>query len=141
MKKILLLLATLAAIQVVNAQTLRSQGPVPADLKMSVQQLYDDDLKRAKKYAGGRVKNKQQVLEASYSINKMLAGGHIVYGDPISRMLERIADTLLVDYPELRSNKIQRLQSPAILRRVVQKRGNRYVLVRAVLVRQTGNAH
>ena len=94
---ILLLIASGAKAQ------LRSVGDVPADLKMSVQELYEDDLKRAKKYSGGRVKNKQQVLEASYNINKMMAGGHIVYGDPISRMVERIADTLLADYPELRS--------------------------------------
>ena len=86
----------------VRAQ-LRSVGNVPADLKMSVQELYDADMQRAKQYAGGRVKNKQQVLEASFRINKMMAGGHIVYGDPISRMLGRIADTLLKDYPELRS--------------------------------------
>ena len=81
---------------------LRSVGPVPQDLKLSVQELYEADMQRAKKYAGGRVKNKEQVKEASYRINKMLAGGHIVYGDPISRMVERIADTLLKDYPELR---------------------------------------
>ena len=82
---------------------LRSVGDVPADLKMSVQELYDADMRRAKKYAGKRVKNKQTVLEASYNVNKMLAGGHIVYGDPLSHMVERIADTLLADYPELRS--------------------------------------
>ncbi len=102
MKRTAILLTLLLVASVGRAQ-LRSVGEVPADLKMSVQELYDDDLKRAKKYAGGRVKNKQQVLEASYQINKMLAGGHIVYGDPISRMVERIADTLLADYPELRS--------------------------------------
>ncbi len=82
---------------------LRSKGEVPADMKMTVQQLYDADMQRAKQYAGGRVKNKEQVLESSYRINKMMAGGHILYGDPISTMLERIADTLLKDYPELRS--------------------------------------
>lgn len=103
MKKILLLLATMAAIQVVSAQTLRSQGPVPADLKMSVQQLYDTDIQRAEQYAGRRVRDRQQLLEASYRINKMLAGGHIVYGDSVSRLAARIADTLLKDYPQLRS--------------------------------------
>ena len=82
---------------------LRSTGEVPADIKMNVQELYDADLQRAKKYAGGRVKNKQLVLEASYNINKMMASGHIIYGDPISQMASRIADTLLKDYPELRS--------------------------------------
>lgn len=94
---ILLFLAVSAKAQ------LRSTGEVPADIKMNVQELYDADLQRAKKYAGGRVKNKQLVLEASYNINKMMASGHIIYGDPISQMASRIADTLLKDYPELRS--------------------------------------
>ena len=102
MKKLIPLTLLLLLAGGARAQ-LRSTGDVPADLKMSVQELYDSDLQRAKKYAGGRVKNKQQVLEASYNINKLMAGGHIVYGDPISHLAGRIADTLLKDYPELRS--------------------------------------
>lgn len=102
MRKLTLITLALLLSMAARGQ-LRSAGEVPADLKMNVQELYESDLQRAKKYTGGRVKNKQQVLEASYHVNKMLAGGHIVYGDPVSRMLERIADTLLADYPELRS--------------------------------------
>ncbi len=102
MKKVVILAAAMLMAAGVTAQ-LRSVGPVPQDMKMSVDELYEADMQRAKKYAGGRVKNKAQVMEASYRINKMLAGGHIVYGDPMSRMVERIADTLLKDYPELRS--------------------------------------
>ncbi len=103
MKKTILTLVLLAVMVNAGRCQLRSVGPVPADLKKSVQELYDDDMQRAKKYAGGKVKNKQLVLEASYNINKMLSSGHIVYGDPLSRMVERIADTLLAEYPELRS--------------------------------------
>ena len=102
MKKTVLLLA-LATLTLGAKAQLRSVGSVPADLKMSVSELYESDMQRARKYAGGRVKNKQKVQEASYRINKMMSGGHIVYGDPISRLAGRIADTLLVDYPELRS--------------------------------------
>ncbi len=102
-KKIVSLAVMLFFIASAAMAQLRSTGAVPADMKMTVQQLYDADMQRAKQYAGGRVKNKEQVLESSYRINKMMAGGHIVYGDPISTMLERIADTLLKDYPDLRS--------------------------------------
>lgn len=102
MRKIIVFMMCFVAVLGAKAQ-LRSVGAVPADLKMSVKELYEEDLQRARKYIGKRVKNKQEVLEASYQINKMMAGGHIVYGDPISHMIERIADTLLVDYPELRS--------------------------------------
>ncbi len=103
MKKTLLLLAALAVCHAAFAQTLRSSGPIPSDLKMSVQQLYDTDLQRAEQYVGRRVRDRQQLLEASYHINKMLAGGHIVYGDSISLLAARIADTLLKDYPSLRA--------------------------------------
>ena len=115
MKKTLLLLAAVAAVQLVCAQALRSRGPVPADLKMSVQQLYDTDVQRAEQYAGRRVRDRQQLLEASYRINKMLAGGHIVYGDSISLLAARIADTLLKDYPQLRSElRFYTVTSPVV---------------------------
>ena len=77
----------------VRAQ-LRITGSVPPDLKMTVEQLYSADLQRAKKYAGSRGADRQQVMEASYQINKMMASGRILYGDEVSRMVERIADTL-----------------------------------------------
>lgn len=94
---------------------LRSSGPVPADMKMSVQELYEADLQRVERYSGGRVKEKERVLEASYHINKMMAGGRIVYGDPISRMVERIADTLLHDWPQLRSElRFYTVNSPEV---------------------------
>lgn len=104
MKRLLLTCLVLSSYFLhLQAQPLRSVGPVPADLRMSVQELYDSDIQRAQKYAGGRVRDKEAVLQASYRINKMLAGGHVVYGDPITDLANRIADTLLRDYPELRA--------------------------------------
>lgn len=94
---------------------IRSVGPVPADLKMSVEELYETDMQRAEKYLGGRVRNKQEVMKASYHTSKMLASGRIVYGDVVSRMLERIADTLLRDFPELRSElRFYTINSPEV---------------------------
>ena len=87
MKHLLTLLICLTCAAALHGQALRSSGAVPADLKMSVWQLYDSDIQRAEQYAGKRVRNKQQILEASYHINRMLASGHIVYGDPISTRL------------------------------------------------------
>jgi Zn-dependent protease with chaperone function len=109
MKKILLIFLILAfQFPILNpftaaAQPLRSQGPLPDDLRLSIKQLYDSDIWRAEQYVGKRVRNKQQILNASYHINRLLAGGHIVYGDPLSTLASRIADTLLKDYPILRS--------------------------------------
>ena len=74
---------------------LKSVGAVPADLKMRADEIYQADLKRAEVYTGGKVKDKERarLREASYSVGKMMAGGKILYGDPVSRMLSRIADT------------------------------------------------
>ncbi len=101
LKVIWLLLLMVLALPM-RAQ-LRSNGPVPDDLKQGVQQLYDSYLQRAKDYTGERVRDRQLLMESSYYINKMLANGHIIYGDPLSQLVGRIADTLLKDHPELRS--------------------------------------
>lgn len=82
---------------------LRSQGPMPEDLKRSFSDLYKADLKRVKDWSGDKVKKTQSIEEGSYAITRMMATGLIVYGDPVTKMLNRIADTLLKDYPELRS--------------------------------------
>ncbi len=115
MKQFLLVLSLLLAAAPLGAQTLRSQGPVPADLRMDVQQLFASDMERAEQYAGGRVRDKRQILESSYFINKLMAGGHIIYGDPISLLASRIADTLLKDYPALRSElRFYTVTSPGV---------------------------
>lgn len=100
--KTIISIVSLLALTLPATAQLRSVGAVPADLKQSVEELYSTDLQRAKDYTGGRVRDRQTLLEASYHINKMLSGGHIIYGDPLSAMVSRIADTLLKDYPELR---------------------------------------
>lgn len=81
---------------------LKSEGEMPADLRKSLAQLYSEDKQRVRDYNDGHLANRDRVLEASYHINRLMANGRILYGDPISRMVERIADTLLKDYPELR---------------------------------------
>ncbi len=81
---------------------IRSEGPIPADLRKGLGELYGEDKQRVRDYNDGKLTNRDRVLEASYHINRLMAGGRILYGDPITRMVERIADTLLRDYPELR---------------------------------------
>ena len=93
---------------------IKSVGPVPADLKKSLSELYSEDKARVKE-ADGRLKNRDQVLAASYQVNKMMAGGRITYGDPITRMVEKIADTLLRNYPDLRKElRFYTVKSPSV---------------------------
>ena len=126
----------LVATMGVKAQ-LKSVGDVPEDLKMNVMELYESDVQRAKKYAGGKVRNQQALQEAAYHVNKMMASGSIVYGDPISIMAGRIADTLLKDYPELRSElRFYTVKSPEVNAFAT---GQGMVFINAGLVAQAEN--
>lgn len=123
MKRLLLGLLLAAALPL-GAQTrydldnysgLRSEGPVPADLKYSLNELYGMDKQRVRDYNDGKLANRDKVLTASYHINKLMASGRITYGDPITRMVERIADTLLKDYPDLRQQlRFYTVKSPEV---------------------------
>ena len=85
-----------------NFTGIKSEGPIPADLRKGLGELYSEDKQRVRDYNDGKLANRDRVLEASYHINRLMSNGRILYGDPITRMVERIADTLLKDYPELR---------------------------------------
>ena len=116
MKKTFIMVLMLAVAGTAMCQ-LKSVGAVPADLKMSADEIYQADLKRAELYTGGKVKDRDRarLREASYSVGKMMAGGKIMYGDPVSRMLSRIADTLLESYPELRKElRFYTVKSPEV---------------------------
>jgi len=113
-RNILLLLLTLN-LGAYAQQTLRSEGPLPADLKLTYEQLYESDLQRTAKVAGGRVKDKDAVERVSFSISKLLSGGRILFGDPVTQMLNRIVDTLLSNQPELRRElRIYTVKSPEV---------------------------
>ena len=99
----MLAVAAVAACVLPAEAQLVSEGPLPADLRMGYEEVYRASLEQASDYLGGRVTHKDEVRDASFNISKMMAGGHIVYGDPVTRMVERIADTLLTDWPELRA--------------------------------------
>ena len=96
---------------------LKSVGEVPADLKRSMAELYETDLQRAENYTGEKMKSDKTKLvkEASYRVGKMMASGRIVYGDPVSLLAARIADTLLRNYPALRSElRFYTVKSPEV---------------------------
>ena len=92
-----------------------SQGPMPADLSMGLMELYKHDKQRVKDYTNKVFIDRDKVLESSYYIKRMLASGRIVYGDPVSQLASRIADTLLKDYPTLRGElRFYTVKSPAV---------------------------
>lgn len=87
-----------------NFNGLQSEGPVPADIQNSLRELYDMDKERVREYNQGKMTNRDRVLLGSYQINKLMASGRVLYGDPITKMVESVADKLLEDEPELRSH-------------------------------------
>lgn len=105
----------MAQIDLNNFDGIKSQGPIPQDLRLTLDELFSQDKQRARDYNDGKLKNRDKVLESSYYINKLTASGRVLYGDPISQMLNRIADTLMKDYPELRKNiHIYVIKSPEV---------------------------
>lgn len=122
MKKIIAILTIVlsffslkAQIDLAHFSGIKSQGPIPQDLRLTLDELYAQDKQRARDYNDGKLKNRDQVLTASYRINKLTASGRVLYGDPLTQMLNRIADTLLCNYPELRKSiRIYTLKSPEV---------------------------
>ena len=77
-------------------------GTMPDDLRKNLEQLYSEDRQRVRDYNNGKLTNRDRILNSSYYISQLMASARIMYGDPITLMINRIADTLLRDYPELR---------------------------------------
>ena len=86
-----------------NFEGLKSEGTLPRDLTLSLEELYTLDKQRVKDYNDGKLRNRDKILKASFHIHRMMASGRILYGDPITNMVNRIADTLLAGYPSLRN--------------------------------------
>ena len=78
------------------------RGTMPEDMRKGLEQLYDEDQQRVKDYNNGELTNSDRVLTSSFNISRLMASARIIYGDPITELINRIADTLLKDYPELR---------------------------------------
>ncbi len=126
MKKIFVLLSAVLAMCCLPALAqqkydlnhfdgIKSEGITPSDLRLSLEELYTLDKQRVRDYNDGKMRNRDKVLKASYQINRTMVSGRILYGDPITQMVERIADTLLKDYPELRKElRFYTLKSPDV---------------------------
>ncbi len=98
-----------------NFDGIKSEGPVPTDLRLSLEELYTLDKQRVRDYNDGRLHNRDKVLSASFHINRIMSSGRVLYGDPITQLVERIADTLLKDYPDLRKElRFYTLKSPDV---------------------------
>lgn len=81
---------------------LQVSGNIPDDFRMSYSNLCRKGSQHLKGYEFGIDIDDKEVEESSYLVYKLITEGYVLYGDPVTNMLERIADTLLRDYPRLR---------------------------------------
>ncbi len=93
-----------------------SVGDIPEDMRKTVKELYEEDKGRMEKYTDKRKSRRSKgILECSYAINKMAQSGRILYGDPITLWINEIADTLLKNNRQLRSElRFYTYKSPAV---------------------------
>lgn len=85
-------------------QRMRSDGPIPEDFLLNSLEKYqlelfnlDGDERRNERKA-----KKEFYVESSYYINQLLLSGRVLFNDPVSEYVGKIADYLLRDQPDLR---------------------------------------
>src|SRR5690606_12160884 len=81
-------------------QTLQSSGKIPEDFSKQTSIKLEEDTEER----DGLTRSEEELfLEMiHYGIGEILHSGVCVYGDPVSNYVERVADHLLVDMPEVR---------------------------------------
>ncbi len=84
-------------------QRLRCSGEVPTDFLLSATSKYQLEMQRL----SDSTKGKREALEGFfqedyYYINELLQSGKVLFNDPVSRYVRRVADQLLVEQKEIR---------------------------------------
>lgn len=83
---------------------LECEGTIPADFFFR----HTDLLVQAQKPAPGGVKQREDKtreafwVSSNFYLRELLSSGKVLFGDPVSRYVNNVADTLLKDFPELR---------------------------------------
>lgn len=86
-----------------NYRPMLSKGKMPDDFKYLGSEKYNKALEEIKKSKGSDTKNESQfALESSFAISDMMMSGRVIYGDPLSEYIQKIADLLLKDQQSLR---------------------------------------
>lgn len=112
LKKIILCLVILlgntsAFSQVkISYQALRCAGQIPNDfLKLSSEKIQIDKSKISKKNISRSDKKLENefALSSNFGIDEILFSGKVLYGDPLSQYIDKVADKILENNPKLRS--------------------------------------
>ena len=90
-----------------NYTPLKCQGPIPQDFKTELSKLVEQA--KNERNTEGRKEKKQEVEFAelsNYQLNNILFSGKVLYGDILTGYVNKVADVILKEEPELR-NKIR----------------------------------
>ena len=89
-----------------NFQVLKSEGEVPEEFNTPSSEKVKEDIKSVSKDQKrlDQKSEKRFILESNYIIDQMLTNGAILYNDELSQYVTKVADELLKDDQELRSN-------------------------------------
>ncbi|MDQ3191119.1 MAG: M48 family metallopeptidase [Bacteroidota bacterium] len=88
-----------------NYQPLKSSGEVPAEFVVSVKEKYKKDLQE---HSSDELTSKQNkkikenfLLGSNHSLERLLLSGRILYGDPITQYINKVAAEVFKNEPEL----------------------------------------
>ena len=96
-------------------QPIKARGPIPVDFLGSSTEKFEASLKTIEHNTDSRERQVKErfYLESNFNIDEMLLSGRVLFNDPISNYLNRVADEILKDDPELRQKlRFYVLKSP-----------------------------
>lgn len=85
---------------------LRCQGPIPADfLKLSTDKVLNDQDKIDEKKLSKRERKieKEFALNSNFGIDGILLSGKVLYGDPLTEYVNKVADKILANHSQIRA--------------------------------------
>ncbi len=89
-----------------NYQFVRSSNPIPSDFLTLSSKKYKESVESDPTFKREKQKIRQQkkdfYLKNSFVIDELLLSGRILFNDPISAYVNKVADQLLIKQPELR---------------------------------------
>ncbi|MFZ4399212.1 MAG: M48 family metallopeptidase [Bacteroidales bacterium] len=103
-----------------NYYTLKPVGEIPDDLCTQFVQAYKNEKAELEKSDSTKhrrvIKTKDKFLqESNYYINQILLSGKVLYNTPLNAYVDKIADKILVNEPELRKQiRIYILKTPTV---------------------------
>lgn len=113
----LLTTALVQAQLLADYHPLQCSGKIPEEFLLSSTAKYEEQLKKIDESAARFEKQAQArfYLESSFYVDALLLSGKILFNDPLSKYVNRVADEVLKDQPRLRRKlRFYVLKSPVV---------------------------